>query len=301
MRRLSAGNPWTLVVLAAGVGRRYGGPKQLESVGPSDETLTDYAIWEAIAAGAGRVVFVIRNDLRTGFEAHYGPWRSRIGLAWTCQDDGAAEGRSRPWGTTSATLTAVPHLTPGAPAIVINADDFYGPGSIGRMAAALADSPPDRTLALLLCYPVGETLSPAGGVFRAAVKADQEGRLREILELAEVRKTPEGIRGRRDAVDVALAPDTPVSMNLWGLFPGAFPALMDDFREFRTAAPHDAECQLPESFQRLIAAGRGAVRAQSGGRGWLGITWPPDRERVRAALAALALDGTYPPRLRPAD
>lgn len=291
--------PWTLVVLAAGVGRRYGGPKQLESVGPSDETLADYAIWDAVRTGADRVVFVIREELHTAFTTHYGPWRELIEVVCAHQDDGSSEGRSRPWGTTAATLAARPHLLPDAPAIIINADDFYGPGSISRMAAALAAPAPEAELGLLLGYPVGQTLSRSGGVFRAQVLSDRESLLTGILELENVARSPEGISGRREGREVALAPDTLVSMNLWGLRPLAFPALEEGFRSFRTTAPHDAECQLPESVQRLIAAGRGTVRVLQGGRGWLGITWQQDREQVRASLAALALDGSYPPRLRP--
>lgn len=269
---------WTLVVLAAGMGRRFGGDKQLAPLGPSGELLSDYTLYDAIEAGADRAVFVVRPDLEPALRAHHHGWGHRIEFRYPVQP--------RPVGTTDAVLQAGDEA-PGW-SVVVNADDFYGREAI--IAAAdwirMADTRIGPA-AGVIAFRLGETWSDRGGVSRALLETDAEGWLTSIVE-------------RRDLTpDSGLAPELPVSMNCWVLPPGTKGLLQEETEWFQGQPGGRAghELPLPESMGRLVKRGRIRVKVVPAGRGWIGITHADDVPRARAALAARVARGEYPDRL----
>lgn len=294
--------PLTLVVLAAGMGSRYGGLKQLERVGPSGETLMDYSVYDAARAGFTRAVFVVRPDIESVFLDFA---RDRFGhtmeIATALQrlddlPDGITvpPGRTRPWGTTQAVLAAAP-LLEGSFATV-NADDFYGRRALDAIAAALrADDDAD----VLVGYRMRDTMSEAGTVNRAVCDLDVDGWLRGLREIVGVAPTTPGgdlFEGRTPAGELRhFHGDALVSMNAWGFRPSVIPTLRAAFARFLAAAPGPAaECILPESMGAAIRRREARVRVLDARSAWLGITYPQDRPGVAEALAALVAQGTYP-------
>ncbi len=274
---------WSLVVLAAGIGSRYEGDKQVDPVGPVGELLSDYSVRDAARCGAAQAVFVIRPELEAAFRDHHRGMAHALPVVYAHQRfDGLPPGRGKPWGTTDAVLAARPAVPGGC--VVVNADDSYGPGAIALAAAALPDH-------AVVGYRIGDTLSPHGGVSRALLRCTPDGMLAGVEELRDVRRPedPEDPRvvARRHDAPVALRGDELVSMNCWAFGPGIWPVLADDLDGFRhsTTAPLTAECALPETVGRLLAGGRLRVRVLPEGRGWLGITHREDRAAVMAALA----------------
>ena len=266
---------WTLVVLAAGMGRRFGGDKQLAHLGPSGELLSDYTLYDAIEAGADRAVFVVRPDLRAALEEHHRGWRDRIALSYPVQE--------HPTGTTDAVLVAGDEV-PGW-SVVVNADDFYGREAIAAAAdwIRMADTRVGPS-AGVIAFRLGDTFSDRGGVSRALLETDAEGCLTSIVE-------------RRDLTpDSGLAPELPVSMNCWVLPPGIKGLLQEETEWFRGQPGGRAgqELPLPESMGRLVKRGKLRVKVLPAGRGWIGITHADDVPRARAALAARAARGEYP-------
>jgi hypothetical protein len=297
---------WTLVVLAAGLGSRYGGTKQLEAVGPSGETLADYTIWDARNAGAVAAIFVVREGHEAVFRTHHARWAERLPIRYAHQrlDDlppsfEVPPGRTRPWGTTQAVLAAARMLN--GPFAVANADDCYGADalqSIGRFLEA-----PDAGAALVT-FPLRETLSPHGGVSRALVDSDATGFLTRIREVHDIEAGP-GVRttltvtGRRGAVPVALRGDEPVSMNLWGFTQLAVRPLRNAMTAFLVdqGTSTTAECQLPVAVNVLVEHDAVRVRVLSGGTGWVGLTHAEDRVGTEAAIRDLVVRGVYPTNL----
>lgn len=279
-----------LLVLAAGLGSRYGGAKQIEAVGPGGAWIMDYTIADALRHGFDHVVAVVRPEIRRQVEDHLTPrLGNRAALTLVDQDLQTAlppgttvpPRRSKPWGTAHAVLVAEEAL-PG-PFAVANADDVYGEPAIRGMAESLSDGP------VLIGYPVGETLSPHGGVSRGFCRTDSDGRLVEIREITDLTRDPDGrVRGAHEGRPVELAPDALVSMNLWGLHPSLFPALRGAFARFLSGSEvADGEILLPEVIGREIARGGMRVRVIPRGEGWVGMTHPADRPRVEEELAAL--------------
>ena len=273
----------TLVVLAAGIGSRYGGDKQLDTIGPAGETLSDYAVRDAAAAGVRHAVFVIREELRPAFLAHHRRHATSMTIDYAVQRLGdlpaphrAPRERTRPWGTTHALLAAQAQV-PG-PCFVLNADDYYGPGAIGAAVRFLGQAQPGE--AANIAYRLADTVSPHGPVSRAVLKVNAQGWLTAIEERHDL--TP--------ALARQLPPDTAVSMNCWAFGPGVLPSLAADFGAFLDAHGESltAECPLPESLGRLAARGILRIRVITEGRGWLGVTYPADREAVARALAVSA-------------
>lgn len=279
-----------LLVLAAGLGSRYGGTKQIEAVGPGGAWIMDYTIADALRHGFDHVVVVVRPAIRAQVEDHLTPrLGGRAGLTLVDQELRTAlppgttvpPGRTKPWGTAHAVLVAEESL-PG-PFAVANADDVYGEAAIRGLAESLAEGP------AVIGYPVGGTLSPHGGVSRGLCRTDDDGDLVEIREVTDLSPDPDGhVRGRYRGTPVELPPDALVSMNLWGLHPPVFPALRRAFARFLTGREAaDGEVLLPEVIGREIARGGMRVRVIPRGEGWMGITHPDDRRRVEKELAAL--------------
>jgi hypothetical protein len=290
----------TLVVLAAGMSTRYGKLKQLEPVGPSGEALLDYGIHDALRAGFGRVVLVIRQELEDVFRAHCDPRWGGVPIGFAHQRlDQLPPGvtpppdRVKPWGTAHATLAAAPYVD-GACA-VSNADDFYGPTAYAALAAHLAV---DGEAHALVGYRLDETLSAHGGVSRGLCDLDGR-RLRGLTEILDIRRDGQHLRGRAEDGRVReLRPDSLVSMNLWGLRAGVFALLEEAFRAF-VARPDagTAEFLLSNTLGHLAAAGRVRLDVLPTAERWMGITHPDDRVPVAARLRALVADGRYPARL----
>lgn len=300
------------VLLAGGMGTRFGGDKQTEPVGPAGEPLGAYTAFDARAAGFGELVLLTRpgaeEAVRTVFTEALGesvPMRAVAQVHPFPDGTTAPEGRTRPWGTAHATLAAA--ATIDGPFAVANADDAYGREGLVALKAALDEA--DDGDVVLVTYPAGSVLSRYGGVSRGWVRRvpHQDGGDRvEVVEVHELRHRTgcamlEGVTEK--GAPVAFAPDTPVSMNLWGLTPGAVAALQDGWREFarsldeHPSGPHRAEYALSTALTVLAAAGRIRLRPRTGGAHWFGMTFADDLPRVRARLRALHSDGTYPVRL----
>lgn len=285
----------TLVILAAGLGTRYGSDKQLERVGPGGELLLEYALHDAWRAGCRQAVLVIREALRAPLEAELESWRERLPVALAVQRQDAAVGagvRRKPWGTAHALLAARPHAS--GDVLVCNADDFYGAGAYAAVAAALRAG----AAHVVAGYALERTLSPHGGVSRAVCETTGDGRLVRIEEHTGIARAPVAIRDDRGRV---LRGDVPVSMNLWGFHASIFDALATAFQSFARehAGDDGAELRIPDVVNALVAAG-GEVRVVPVREQWFGMTYAADRAAVRAALAARVAAGEYPANLEEA-
>jgi len=298
----------SLVILAAGVGSRYGGLKQLDAVGPSGEAIIDYSAYDAARAGFRRAVLVVRPETEAEFRDTVGRRiGSRLAVDYVHQTlelpagvSGAAEARRKPWGTGHAVLAA--RAAVSGRFAVVNADDFYGAESYHSLAAFLrnpsASAPTDFALQ---GFRIGPTLSAAGAVSRGLCRADRDGFLEAITEILEVRRHGDGGGRFTDArgIEHRLTGDELVSMNMWAFTPAVFDELERLFAGFleQSGADPGAEFLLPAAVQSLIESGRARVRVLPEAGRWCGITYREDREEVAAHIAGLIARGVYPERL----
>jgi UTP-glucose-1-phosphate uridylyltransferase len=298
----------TLLVMAAGMGSRYGGLKQLEPVGPGGETILDYSIYDALRAGFGRLVFVVSRSIesvtRETFGARYG---DRADLSFIRQEldmipEGfiVPEGRRKPWGTGHATLVA--DSVVNEPFAVINADDFYGARAYRLLADAFETVDSAGSDYVMVGFPLGETLSDHGPVSRSISETDPAGHLIGAVELEAIVREGNSVRGKnRAGVSRALTGSEIVSMNFWGFTPSIFAHLRERFVVFLDAgaANEDSsvEFYLPAAVDHLISTGAARVRVLEGGGPWYGLTYPEDKPAVVAGIAALVGSGVYPERL----
>ncbi|HTB22514.1 MAG TPA: nucleotidyltransferase [bacterium] len=288
----------TLLVLAAGMGSRYGGLKQMEGFGPDGATLLDYSSHDALGCGFGRLVFVIRRDFAAAFEAAVAAkWRTLCDVELVFQDPSdlpepwkTPEGRTKPWGTVHALLAARKAIQ--EPFLMINADDFYGRDSFEVMHAFLAREARPKHYAMA-GYTLATTLSPNGGVTRAVCKLGAQGELLDLEELKDVRRLESGTvqSGAR-----ILGPDARVSMNCFGFGPDVFPILSEYFLRFLETHPGsmDSECLIPDVVGDLVRGGRARVDVLPTKATWFGVTYPADRPRVQAEIKKLHDLGLYP-------
>ncbi len=296
----------TLLVLAAGLGSRYGGLKQLDPVGPAGEILLDYAVFDALRAGFGRVVFVIREEFAVEFRARVAAkYAGRTPVELVFQSTAILPpgyalppGREKPWGTGHAVWCARQAVT--GPFAVIGADDFFGRDAFVQLAKFLssASGPENRESKIqnpkfaLAGYRLANTLSEHGAVARGVCTVDATGRLTRVTERTSLYREEVG-PGRE------FTGDETVSMNCWAFTPGIFPALEKQLGEFLRAHGHEpkSEFYLPEAVSAQIAAGTAEVRVLPTTATWFGVTYREDKPRVQAALAALHASGEYPARL----
>jgi len=305
-----------IVILAAGVGARYGGLKQMEGVGPGGAALLEYTLYDAARAGFGRVVFVIRPEMQVEFHDRIGRrLERRVTVAYAHQRLDALPpgfavppGRGKPWGTAHAVLACADVID--GPFAVANADDYYGPGALHRVAQppshaaeGVAQPPsavtPASTYALV-AYRLRDTLSEAGAVSRGVCRVGPDGWLQGIEETTGIEKHNSGGRYRDAAGVVRTLPgDTPVSMNLWAFQPDFFTHLRAAFAAFlRThGGSTAAELYLPAVVNELIASGRARVRVLPAEDAWFGITHRADRPRVEAMIRERIARGDYPQEL----
>lgn len=267
-----------LVIMAAGLGSRFGGVKQLARVGPAGEAFLDFAIKEALAAGFGQVIMIVRSDIEADVVDHIRSQHGELAVVYVRQDD-LGPPRDKPWGTLHAILSAADVID--RPFAVINADDYYGPGSYRQAAHSLDGIEPGQ--AVLVSFEIGKTVPPEGAVSRGVCQVE-DGRLIAIDETHDCRHNGDGTywAGGRE-----VPADTLVSMNLWCFHP----SVLDDFAErwqaFLAANGDDpkAEAQLPTVAGELMAEGRLTVDVVSSPERWIGITNPDDFELARKAFA----------------
>ncbi len=296
----------TLLVLAAGLGARYGGLKQLDPVGPGGEVLLDYAVFDALRAGFGRVVFVIREEFAAEFRARVAAkYAGRAPVDLVFQSTAllptgcvVPPGREKPWGTGHAVWCA--RAAVSGPFAVIGADDFFGRDSFAQLATFLSTTPSSaiphsalRTPPFALAgYRLANTLSEHGAVARGVCAVRADGTLARVTERTKLRRDDVG-PGRE------FNGDETVSMNCWAFTPEIFPALERQLVEFFHAHGHEpkSEFYLPEAVSAQIAAGEAEVRVLPTSATWFGVTYREDKPRVQAALAALHAGGEYPAQL----
>lgn len=293
----------TLLFLAAGLGSRYGGAKQLEPVGPAGETLMDYGVYDALRAGFGRFVFIIRPELEAEFESTIAArYRHRVPVQVVLQrpDDLPAgvppqQPRRKPWGTGQA-LLAARNVIDG-PFGVLNADDFYGLPALTALAQFLDQkSEISEESWAVVGYPLARTLSAEGPVNRAFCRVGPGGWLQGLVEVRNIVSDGQGGGvGVVEGTSIALRGSDPVSMNLWGFTPSLFDALHRGFSAFLASVPpSDAEYYLPEAVAAEIAAGRARTRLLETDSPWCGLSHPADRPAVESFIRRMIQDGIYP-------
>ncbi len=291
-----------LVILAAGVGSRFGGPKQLSPIGPSGETLLDYAIYDAMRAGFTRAVLVIRKELAAPLREHVSAVTGGA-LPVHYVEQRVPEGRVKPWGTAHAVLAARDAIA--GPFAVCNADDFYGAGAYRLLAAHLTREPATPEHALV-GYRLDATLSEPGGVARAVASCGPDGLLTRLVEVRDVRRVNgAGLRGVTASGEPReFTGREHTSMNLWGFTPDVLAVLEEQFAAFLVAAQRspDAEFLLSTALDEQVTAGRARLRVLTSPPPdrWLGVTFAADVPAVRDEIASLVRAGVYPPDLRDA-
>jgi len=298
-------NP-TLLILAAGMGSRYGGLKQVDPVGPSGETLMDYAVFDALQGGFDRVVFVIRRDFEAVFRENVGrKYQGRVAVEYAFQaiDDLPAgfvlpAGRVKPWGTAHAVRAARNVIR--APFAMINADDFYGRDAFLRLGAFLRECPASAEKRLHLAmagYRLNQTLSEHGSVARGICRVAPDGVLQNIQEMTRILPVAGGAENREnEAAPVQLTGREIVSMNMWGFRRELLAELEAQFPIWLHAHATDlkAEWYIPFAVNELVRQGRADVRILPTDSQWFGVTYREDRPRVAGAIQKLVDAGVYP-------
>ena len=293
----------TLLVLAAGMGSRYGGLKQMDPVGPNGEAIIDYSVYDALRASFGKVVFVIRKAMEKPFRQFVAArFEGHIAVEYVFQelddlptDFVAPAGRIKPWGTTHATLMAARAIH--EPFAVINADDFYGAEAYRVLARHLQSDSPDYAMAGFI---LRETLSSFGAVSRAVCRVSADGYLQSISEMKNVE--PDGFHARNiDATGTItlLSGNELVSMNMWAFIPRVFEKLQEQFRRFLELGNSSlqSESYLPSAIDALVSCGEARVKVLRCGEAWFGVTYREDHPRVVERISRLIQDGYYPKRL----
>jgi len=293
----------TLVILAAGVGSRFGGPKQLSPVGPAGETLLDYAIYDAMRAGFSRAVLVIRKELAASLRDHVSAVTGGA-VPVDYVEQPVPEGRVKPWGMAHAVLAARGAVA--GPFAVCNADDYYGPNAYRLLAEHLTGEAGAPPLHALVGYRLDTTLSTHGGVARAVASCGPDGLLTRLVEVRDVRRVNgAGLRGVTASGEPReFSGGEHTSMNLWGFTPDVLGVLEEQFAGFLAAAPRggasDAEFLLSTALDDQVTAGRARLRVLTAPDRWLGVTFAADVPAVGDAIASLVRAGIYPADLRAA-
>ena len=297
----------TLMILAAGMGSRYGGLKQMDPVGPAGEIVLDYSIFDAVRAGFGRVVFVIRRDIEKPFRDMVGAkWAPRIPCAYAFQDladvpagFAVPADRAKPWGTAHA-IRAGRHEISG-PFAAINADDFYGAASFRALAGHLT-AETGATSHCMVAFRLGQTLSEHGSVSRGVCLCGADRLLTGIQERTKITRHADGSLWDEPegGAAAALTGEEPVSMNCWGFMPSAFGALDAAFETFlkgEGGSSPKKEFTIPSVVDGLIRSGRGTVKVLETTSRWFGVTYREDKATVQASIRELVSAGEYPEKL----
>ena len=293
----------TLLILAAGMGSRYGGLKQIDPVGPNGETIIDYSIYDALRAGFGKLVFVIRHDFEKAFQETVGArFERRVPVDYVYQEldklppgFSVPTGRTKPWGTTHAILQAE-HVV-REPFAAINADDFYGREAYQVLAQHLTSGTPDYAM---VGFILRNTLSSFGSVARGVSRVDGSNYLTSIVEMLKIEPDDGGAKDTgADGTVTRLTGDEAVSMNFWGFTPAVFGQLMTQFTAFlkKSGREEKSECYIPATVGELVTAGQARVKVLRTNDSWFGVTYREDRPRVVESIRKLISSGVYPQKL----
>lgn len=303
---MAADTRTTLVLLAAGMGSRYGGVKQIDGVGPNGEAIIDYSIFDALHVGFTDLCFIVRAEIEEAVREFFaGKFPDTIGVRYAVQslddipgDTTVPEERSKPWGTAHAVYAA--RKVVDTPFAVINADDFYGRDAYKTLHAYLAALANDETDYAMVGYRLEETLSEHGTVSRGICRKDADGFLESIEEHKKIEKVgSQIINTRDDGSTVELQPDDITSMNMFGFTPAVFPQIETEFATFlsNNAGDPKAEFYIPSLMTRLIRGERAQMRVLSTKAQWFGMTYKEDKDAVQGRIRAYIENGVYPKNL----
>lgn len=294
----------TLVILAAGMASRYGSMKQIDGFGPNGETIIDYSIYDAIQAGFGKVVFIIREEFAENFKAIFEPklagkiTTDYVYQSYDLSPFGISETieRAKPWGTAHAVLAARDAVK--EPFCVINADDFYSRDSYEQMAKFLTSEVNDESYSLM-GFQINKTLSDYGSVSRGVCQVNDAGLLTDIHERTQVYFKGSDVVYEENGVEFSLASNTPVSMNFWGFTPKVFEDSVAMFVAFALANKENpkAEFFIPLVAEKLIKEGKASFKVLPTDSKWFGVTYKEDKPIVQASIDALVSAGVYPSNL----
>lgn len=286
------------------MGSRYGSLKQMDGIGPNNEAIIDYSVYDAIRAGFGKVVFVIREFFGAEFREVFTPARfgGRIEVEYVYQElenlpEGFSlpEGRVKPWGTNHAVMMAAGAIR--EPFAVINADDFYGAEAYRTIGEYLAQLDGSRDKYCMVAYELGKTLSENGTVSRGVCSVNEQGDLAGMVERTQIERMADGrIVFHDGGADEQLASNTPVSMNLFGFTPDYFDYSEAFFGEWYAANRENlkAECYIPTMVNKLIQDGTVSLRVLRSGAQWFGVTYKEDKPTLTAAVDRMIAEGKYP-------
>ena len=297
-----------LVVMAAGMGSRYGGLKQIDPVGSCGEAILDYSVYDAHEAGFETIVIIIKEAIRKDFMETVGARLAKapVEIRYAYQEldklpagYACPEGRTKPWGTSHAVLCAKEAID-GAPFAVINADDYYGKSAFKTIYDGLCSiQDTDKFNYCMVGYEVGKTVTENGSVARGVCYTNAEGYLTEVIERTRIEKQADGIRFTEDGENwVDLAEDTIVSMNMWGFTPSFLEEIEKGFAAFLDNAfktnPLKGEYFLPFVVQNLLTADQATVKVLTSADKWSGVTYAADKPVIVAALREKTAEGLYP-------
>lgn len=296
-------NKLTLLVLAAGIGSRYGGVKQIDGFGPSGETIMDYSLFDAIRAGFTKVIFIVREEILEVVQEKFAPQaEGKIEIDFVIQPQNKFipseyqnPERTKPWGTGHAILCARHKIK--EPFVVINADDFYGQDAFKAVADFFASETSGAHA--MVGYTLKNVLSEHGSVSRGVGETDGKGFLTSVIERTTIVVENGKIISKEKDGDVELSPDAPTSMNFWGFHPDVFDLtaeMFDDFVE-KNYKNIKAEFFIPLIVNEMIHAGKGKVKVLGGGRTWFGVTYKEDKQAVSQKIKELVAKGEYPTKL----
>lgn len=296
----------TLLVLAAGIGSRYGGIKQIDGFGPNGETIMDYSLFDAVRHGFTKVVFIVRDEiLETVKEKFLSKLKGKVEVEFVVQgldtlipEKFKGSARTKPWGTGHAMLCAKNVIN--EPFAVINADDFYGQDAFKSLSAFFKGSQQDSPKAnAMVGYTLKNVLSTHGSVSRGCGETDSEGYLETVVERTTIVKEGDKIISKEATGDRVLSPETPTSMNFWGFHPDVFAFAEKQFHEFLETNNGNlkAEFYIPLFVNDMIRLKTGKVKVISGGVTWFGVTYKEDKEEVAGKIRELIAQGQYPSKL----
>jgi hypothetical protein len=294
----------TLLVLAAGIGSRYGGIKQIDGFGPNGETIMDYSLFDALRSGFDKVVFIVRAEILDTVRTKFGSkLKGRAEVDYVIQsletmvpEEYRSSARTKPWGTGHAMLCARDVIN--EPFAVINADDFYGRSAFASLAAFFSD-PANKVNNAMVGYTLKNVLSEHGSVSRGCGESDAAGFLKSVVERTTIVTEGGKIISKEQDGDRELSPDTPTSMNFWGFHPAIFPKAEQLFLSFlqKNSSELKAEFYIPLFVNELIRQGSEKVKVLGGGNTWFGVTYQDDKQVVTDRIGALVKAGEYPNKL----
>ncbi len=297
----------TLLILAAGMGNRYGGLKQVDPMGPSGETLMEYGIYDAIKAGFKKAVFLFRDNIVEAFEQNYKNLQDHIEVEYAFQEVNPEiiyagkkieyPEREKPWGTAHAVLSAADAIQD--PFAVINADDFYGPSAYQAMIEYLKLSDSLQQKYAIVGYPIEKTLSPFGTVSRAILEINGHQSLKKVVERTKIKETGGVVNYYENDHQIAIPQGTLVSTNFWGFTPAIFEELSQQFSEFANQNGENlkSEFYIPFAVNNLLESQTAAVEVLTCQDNWMGVTYKEDKPGVTQQISSFIGQGIYPDNL----